>query len=86
MIKVIKYSKQFDNFLEELGNDKQKIIDDAIIEYAKEPSRLPIPKDCERYDNRKKVAVPDANVVIYYDEFDSHWEFIDGSEFVQRVA
>ncbi len=86
MVKVIKYSNQFDVFLDELGEPRKNMINLAIIEYAKEPSRLPIPKDCEHWDNRKKVAIPEANVVVYYDEFDSHWEFIDGAEFVQRTA
>jgi len=86
MVKVIKYSKQFDDFLDGLSNPRTNIIDKAIIEYAEEPARLPIPKDCEHYDNRKKVAIPEANVVVYYDEFYSHWEFIDDAEFVQRAV
>lgn len=86
MVKVIKYSNQFDKFLEKLGEPQKSIIEKAIIEYAKEPDRLPIPRDCEYFDNRKKVAIPDANVVVYYDEFDSHWEFIDGAEFPDRAS
>ncbi len=86
-ISKIKYSKQFDKFLENL-NDKTRAeqITTALENYAKDPNELPRPKDCKHYANREKVAIPDASVVVFYDNFGSYWIMIDGSEFTQRVT
>lgn len=86
-ISKIKYSNQFDAFLDSL-NDKTrvKLIVTALENYAKDPNELPRPKDCKHYANREKVAIPDANVVVFYDNFGSYWVMIDGAEFIQRVS
>lgn len=86
-VSKIKYSKQFDEFLDSL-NDKTraKLIVTALENYAKDPNELPRPKDCKHYANREKVAIPDANVVVFYDNLGVYWIMIDGDEFVQRAG
>ena len=83
----IKYSKTFDTFLKNLNNEKRaQLITDTLKKYAKNPNELPKPKDCEHYPNREKVALPDASVVVFYDNFGSTWVMVGGNEFIQRVA
>lgn len=86
-ISKIKYSSQFDDFLDSL-NDKERatVITNALENYAKDPNELPRPKDCEHYANREKVAIPDADVVVYYDNFGSYWVMVDGTEFPKRAS
>ncbi len=86
MIEVYLSNQFTDNFLNQFTTDKQELIKKIIIEYADGKVLLPRPKDCKTKKERKKVALPDANVIVIYDDFGDRWNLIDGAKMFDRAA
>ena len=86
-IPIVKYSNHFDTFRNQFNGDRQKLIDDEIKEFAKDPLKLPPPKQCDRYNvKRMKILLFEAKVVAFYDDLVTEWKFIDGNEYQPRAG
>ncbi len=81
----IVYRKTFDAFLDTLDKTRRHSIETAIMSYADGEITL-VARDCHHKNERKKVGINSANVVVYYDDKGDTWEFIGGLEYITRVA
>ena len=86
-VPTVRYSNLFDDFRNQFDEDRKKLIDDEIREYANDPLRLPEPKQCDKYSQKRmKLLLFEAKVVAFYDDFQDLWLFIDGNEYFPRAA
>ena len=82
----VEYWSDFDDFLKSLNDEKRvAIINEAISDFAAGKLDLD-PKDCVHYDNRVKIAITNANVVVYFDMIDKVMCFIGGDIIHPRAA
>ena len=82
----IEYSDDFEAFLASLQDvARVSVIRNALNEFAKGELDLD-PRECAHIENRTKVAIGDANVVVYYDLKDNTMIVINGSVIHQRAA
>jgi hypothetical protein len=72
-------------FLDEIGEERAKIVNKAIIQFAEGKEDLD-PKDCIHVANRVKIGILDANVVVYFDDKENDLEFIGGMEWITNRA
>lgn len=86
-VPIIRYSNFFDDFRNKFDEDRKKLIDDEIKEFANDPLKLPAPNQCDKYNQKRmKILLFEAKVVAYYDDFGDMWQFIDGNEYFPRAA
>ena len=82
----IQVSHDFDAFLVGLQDEMRvKTIENAIIDFVEGKLDLD-PKACVHIENRTKVAIPDANVVVYFDVKDDTMTMISGKVMYDRAA
>ena len=85
LIENIVYSDEFNSFLDSLNSEKVAIIKVALNSFAKGEEDLD-PKDCEHFENRRKIAIGNADVVVYYDIDNNDMVMIGGCNMEERVA
>ena len=84
-ITTLKYSDDFIAFLTELGKQRAKMVTDTLNDFAKGELDLD-PRSCDHFQDRNKVLLHDANVVVYYDVKGDTLFLINGSEVHPRAA
>ena len=80
------YRKTFDDFLDTITDtDRRTTIEREITMFASGEADLD-PKDCEHIEDRVKIGILNANVVVYFDDKGIDLEFISGMEMSLRVS
>lgn len=79
------FSYDFVAFLDGLDNTRVEVITTALNDFAKGEKDFD-PRSCERFENRNKVLLHDANVVVYYDVKGDTMVMINGCEVQPRAA
>jgi len=85
MITIV-YTEYFDTFLNEFDKEKQELIKKIIKDYCDHKILLPRPKSSSIKKDIQKVALHDANVIIFYVVLDDSWLILTGVEMMDRVA
>lgn len=85
MIKIW-YTEYFDKFLKQFDDEQQELIKKIIEDYCDNKVLAPRPKHSPLKKENKKVALPNANVVIFYLELNDTWIILDGIKMFDRVA
>ena len=85
MIKIL-YTENFNKFVKKFSDEKQKLIKKIIEDYCDHKKLLPRPKASAIRKEIKKVALYEADVVIFYLELDDAWLILTGVENFERAA
>ena len=85
MIHII-YTQYFQDFLDTFDQEKQELIKRVIEDYCDGAVLLPRPEKSRLNPEIKKVAIHDADIVIFYVEVDDTWAILTGIEIPDRVA
>ena len=82
----IRESSDFDTFLTSLRNEaKVNIIRQALIDLSEGKVELD-QRECDHFENRTKVAIPEADVVVFFDTEGDTMTMINGCTYYHRVA
>ena len=82
----IVYSELFDEFLLSLNNEQRaETIKQEIEKFADGIINLDV-KECKFFENRDKVGILNANVIVFYDIKGNDWILISGLPGETRVA
>lgn len=79
------FSADFEAFLEGLNPERASLVTNALKEFVKGELDLDT-RLCDHTENRNKVLLHDANVVVYYDKRGDTLVLINGKENAPRVA
>ena len=79
------FSYDFVAFLDGLDDKRVEVITTALNDFAKGEKYLD-PRSCEHFENRNKVLLHDANVVVYYDVKGDTMVMINGCEVQPRAS
>lgn len=85
MIHII-YTEYFKKFLDTFDTERQALTKKIIEDYCDGAILLPRPEKSRLNPEIQKVAIHDANIVIFYLELDDAWVILTGVEIPKRVA
>jgi len=85
MIRIF-YTEYFQEFLNKFPPEKQDLIKEIIKKYCDHAVLLPRPKSSGLHKNIQKVAIPEANVIIFYVNANDTWVIFTGVEMFDRAA
>ncbi len=85
MIHII-YTQYFQDFLDTFDLQKQELIKKIITDYCDGAILLPRPEKSKLNPQIQKVAIHDADIVIFYVEVDGTWIILTGIEIPKRAA
>jgi len=78
--------KYFNEFVESFDGDKIKLIKQIIEDYCDHKKLLPRPKASSITKEIQKVAIHEAEIIIFYVDLGAAWLILQGEKIHRRAA
>jgi len=85
MIKIY-YTEYFNEFVGQFTEDKKNLIKKIIVDYCDHKKLLPRPKASSISKEIQKVAIDEAEIIIFYVDLGDAWLILNGVKIHRRAA